>query len=60
MQLYCVVKYTKAGKFIATISGMGRNKNTLDTTHGKRAVQCHARQCRIDDPKHDYRVEETV
>ena len=56
-ELYCVVKYTKNGRFLATISGMCRNRGTWDTTHSKRTAQRYARQCRLGDPKHDYRVE---
>lgn len=58
---YCVEKYTKDGKMVATMSGMGRNKNTLDTTFNtKRTAQRHAATCNKDDPKHVYKVAETV
>ena len=57
-ETYSVVKYTKSGKFVATISGMGRNKGTLDHSHSKRTAQRHAAALRRKDKSHDFKVEE--
>jgi hypothetical protein len=58
--MYCVVRYTLDGKFDGVISGMGRNKGTWDSTHGRRTAQRHAACCRKEDPNHLYKVEPTV
>lgn len=54
---YYVIQRTKAGKFIACMSGMGRNRNTWDSSHSKLTAQRHARQLRASDPEHTYTVE---
>jgi hypothetical protein len=57
---YSVVKYTLDGKFVATISGMGRNKGTWDHSHSKRTAHRHAASLRREDPNHLYKVEPSV
>jgi len=56
-ETHSVVKYTKAGKFVATISGMGRNKGTWDHSHSQRSAQRHAATLRKEDATYEYRVE---
>ena len=54
---YVVVKYSQGNEFISIVAGMGRNKNTWDTNHGRRTAQRHAKALRAEDPQHIYRVE---
>lgn len=56
---YSVVRYTKCGlgNFVATMSGMGRNKGTWDHSHSKRTAQRHAKRLEKEDTTHLYRVE---
>ena len=56
-ETHCVGQYTKDGKRIATMSGMGRNKGRCETLHSQRAAQRHAAKCRKDDPTHVYLAE---
>ena len=41
MNAYHVVQYRR-GAFDAVVSGMGRNRGTLDAAHSRRAAQRHA------------------
>ena len=59
-QSYVVVKYSKSGKFVGVIAGMGRNRGRWDATHSKRTAQKYARQLREECPEFDYRVEEST
>lgn len=60
-QFWAVGQYDLSGKRIATISGMGRNKGTWDSTaESKRTAQRWAAECRRDDKNHLYRVEDAV
>lgn len=52
-----VVEYTREGKFVAVISGMGRNKGTWDTAYSKRSAQRHAAVLRKENPSLKYVVE---
>lgn len=54
---FYVVQYTLDNKFVTTISGLGRNKNTLDSSHSKRTAQKYARLLQKKDRKHIYKVE---
>lgn len=54
---YIVVERTRAGAFIAVISGMGRNRNTLDASHSQRTAQRHARRLGVALPQFKYTVE---
>lgn len=45
MTRYIVVQY-RHGKFDAVMSGMGKNKNTLDIDHSRSAAYRHARGLR--------------
>lgn len=42
-----VVQY-RNGRFDAVMSGMGRNRGTLDSEHSQRTAQRHARQLRAE------------
>ena len=55
-----VTQRTKAGKFIAIISGLGRNRGTLDAAHSAATARRHARRLRKSDPAHNYTVEGMV
>lgn len=55
---YCVVEVTPQGKFVAVISGMGRNKGTWDaSTDSRRTAQRWAAQLRREYPDSRFRVE---
>ena len=43
MKEYIVVQY-RHGKFDGVLSGMGKNKNTLDTTHSRSAAYFHKKE----------------
>jgi hypothetical protein len=60
MDRYSVVEYTKKGEFVATISGMGRNAGTWDSSHSRRTAQKYAAQLRRENKDRVYKVEETV
>jgi putative IMPACT (imprinted ancient) family translation regulator len=45
---YCVVQY-RHGKFDGIMSGMGKNRGTLDSDHSRRSAQRHARMLRMDN-----------
>ena len=32
---YCIIEYTKEGKFIGVVAGQGKNKGTWDSSHSK-------------------------
>lgn len=54
---YTVEKHTKAGQFVGSVVGMGRNAGTWDSdAHSLRTAQRWAAQCRKDDPQHVYIV----
>lgn len=57
---YCVVQYTKEGKFVGVVSGMGKNKGTLDSDHSKTQANYWAKRCRRDEPEFDFKVETTT
>lgn len=59
---YNVEKYV-GNKFIGIVAGMGRNKNTWDSSfRSRRTAQRHAKKCRDDETNPDitYKVAETV
>jgi len=45
---YCVVQY-RNGAFDCILSGMGKNRGTLDSDHSRRSAQRHARMLRMDN-----------
>jgi len=45
---YHVVQY-RHGRFDAIMSGMGKNRGTLDSDHSRRSAQRHARMLRMDN-----------
>lgn len=57
-QRFEVVQFTPDGRRIGSVAGMGRNAGTWDTGHSRSSAYRHAKQCRADDPRHVYRVEE--
>lgn len=52
-----VAMYDPSGMFVAVVSGMGRNRGTWDSEHGRSAAYTHAAQLRKDQPGFVYRVE---
>lgn len=60
---YCVVQYRK-GKLDAVMSGMGKNRGTLDAGHSRRAAQRHAAELRREPWRESaglsYRVEPLI
>lgn len=44
---FVVVQY-RNGAFDCVLSGMGRNRGTLDATHSRRSAQRHAQQLRLE------------
>lgn len=56
MDQFHIIRYVK-GHFDSVISGCGRNKGTLDSTHSKRSAQRHAKALRIAQPGFEFRVE---
>lgn len=53
---YSVVAYEQ-GRFIGVMSGMGRNRGTWDSTHGRSSAYRHAGRLRIERPAQTFRVE---
>ncbi len=53
---YCVVAY-EGGRFMGVVSGMGRNRGTWDSSHGRRSAQRHAAALRVERPAQTFRVE---
>lgn len=49
MKTQFVVVQKREGKFDCVLSGMGRNKGTLDATHSRRSAQRHAQQLRKEE-----------
>ena len=45
---WCVVQY-RHGVFDAVMSGMGKNRGTLDSDHSRRSAQRHAAALRADN-----------
>jgi hypothetical protein len=43
MDKFCVVQY-RYGKFDGVLSGMGKNKNTLDSTHSRSSAYYHKKE----------------
>lgn len=43
MKEFCVVQY-RNGKFDSVLSGMGKNKNTLDSTHSRSSAYYHKKE----------------
>lgn len=61
MTEYVVVRYKPTGEFVGVISGMGRNKGTWDSNaRSRRTAQRWAQELRLEDPVHEYRVEESA
>jgi len=60
MSTHHVIQY-RDGKFDAVMSGMGRNRGTLESAHTKRTAQRHAQQLRSENWRKtaglSYRVE---
>ncbi len=54
---YHVVQFDKDGKRLTTISGLGRNEGTMDSSHSRRTAQHHAKQMREQDPESIYLAE---
>ena len=44
---FCVVQY-RHGKFDCVLSGMGKNRGTLDADHSRRSAQRHAKSLRAE------------
>lgn len=58
---YVVQRQLADDKFVVVISGLGKNKDTLDSDLGtKRTALKHARLMRKKDPKHKYVVETNI
>lgn len=53
---YCVVAY-QGERFIGVMSGMGKNRKTWDSDHGRRSAQRHAARLRIQRPTQTFRIE---
>ena len=54
--MFYIAKYTHSGKFVAVMSGMGKNKGTWDYLHGKTQAYAHKKACQTADPHHRYVV----
>ncbi len=54
---YHVVCYTPQGDFVSIISGMGRNRGTWNSCHGRTQAYAWARKCRTDDTSFIFKVE---
>lgn len=52
-----VVKRTAAGDFLGIISGMGRNRGTWDSAHGRSTAYRHAAALRAKDTSSRFAVE---
>lgn len=55
--MYHVGQYTKEGKRLATVSGLGRNRNTWDANHSKRTAKHYAKGLNASDTAHVYKAE---
>lgn len=54
---YCVEKFSSIGEFMGLMSGMGRNKSTLDYyAKSLRTAQRWAAECRISDKDNRYYI----
>lgn len=61
MNNYYVAMYLKeTGKFLGTVAGLGRNRNTWDANHSKRTANKYARLLNRDNSlnnRYIYKVE---
>lgn len=53
---YYVAEFTKDGKLIAVISGLGKNRGRWDADHSRSAAYRHARILRQENPGRVFRV----
>lgn len=57
---YCVAKYGLRGKWLGIISGMGKNRNTWDSSHSRSRAYYYCRKLRKQDKMYAYKVEKVL